>query len=237
MNAKSNECPNCGKPAAGKFCSHCGTALTAETAPKRWSTQTVVPWAALGIAILALVVALEAWLDRGGQAPAVAPPPVAALFDSAPGAPGAPPDLSKMTPREAADRLFNRVMAASERGDTAEAEQFRPMALQAYEALGSLDDDARYHLGLIDLTAGDIKGARAQLDKIQQSAPNHLLGIMLARDIAKRSGDKVGVTRAYKGFLAVYDSEIAAGREEYQHHWGSIERFRAEAQASTTEKK
>ena len=42
-----------------------------------------------------------------------------------------PPDLSKMTPREAADRLFNRVMSANERGDKDETSWFSPMAIQA----------------------------------------------------------------------------------------------------------
>ena len=49
------------------------------------------------------------------------------------GAPGALPDLASMTPREQFDRLYNRVMQASEQGDTATANRFSPMALQAYQ--------------------------------------------------------------------------------------------------------
>ena len=76
-----------------------------------------------------------------------------------------------MSPRQAADRLFNRVMAASENGDTAEALQFAPMALQAYDNLGTLDNDARYHVALLHLTAGDIKSARVQIDLLRQVRP------------------------------------------------------------------
>lgn len=236
MNAKSVQCPNCGKPATGRFCSHCGAALTAGAAPKKWSTQTVVPWAALVIAIVALWVALESLTDRADRAPAVAVPPVSALFNATPPASEEPPDISNMTPREAADRLFNRIMAASEHGDTETAMEFVPMALAAYDRVGTLDNDARYHVGLIDLTANDIKSARAQLDKIRQSNPKHLLGIMLAHDVAERSGDKAGAAQAYKAFLAAYDAEIATGKIEYQEHGRAIERFRAAAQASTAKK-
>jgi len=137
-----------------------------------------------------------------------------------------------MTPRQAADRLFNRIMTAAERGDTEEALRFVPMALQAYDLLGTLDNDARYHVALIHMTAGDVQSARAQIDSIRQSAPNHLLAIMVERDIAERSGDQDGVTRAYKSFLAAYDAEIAAARPEYQDHWSGIERFRKAAEAS-----
>jgi predicted Zn-dependent protease len=136
-----------------------------------------------------------------------------------------------MSPREAADRLFNRIMSASESGDTEEALRFAPMALQAYDSLGTLDNDARYHVALIHLAAGDIKNARAQLDQLRRSVPQHLLGIMLAHQIAERSGNKDGAARAYQDFLAAYDAELATGRAEYLEHRGGIERFRAAAQA------
>lgn len=234
MNAKS-KCPSCGKPASGKFCSHCGKPLTADAAPSLMSPQLVAPWLALFVALLALVVSLVTFWNQGTRDAIEAPslPPAA----SASSAPGQPPDLSSMTPREAADRLFNRVMTAAERNDAEEAARFMPMALQAYEALGEMDTDARFHVALMHLVAGDIKKAREQLDVIRKAAPKHLLGIILAHDIAERSGDKAGVARAHKDFLAAYDSEMAAGREEYQHHHGTIQRFRTAAEASVAGKK
>ena len=142
-----------------------------------------------------------------------------------------------MSPRQAADRLFNRVMAANENGDSVEALRFAPMALQAYNNLGTLDNDARYHAALLHLTVDDIKSARVQVDLLRKSVPNHLLGFMLEHQIAERSGSKDGAARAYKAFLAAYDAEIATGREEYQDHLNTIERFHKAAQAGVTGKK
>jgi predicted Zn-dependent protease len=150
---------------------------------------------------------------------------------------GGPPDLSSMTPREAADRLFNRVMTAREQGNSEEALRFAPMALQAYERVGTLDNDARYHLALIHMTQGDTKGARVQIDKLRQSVPRHLLALMLEHELAERSGNKEKAAGVNKAFLAAYDAEIAAGRPEYEDHRGTIDRFRQAAQAGTTEKK
>ncbi len=260
MNAKSVQCPSCGQPAAGRFCSHCGTAigsscpscgtevkpgarachacgasLTVRAAPKQWNAQTIAPWVAIGVATVALVVAVVSLIDRGDRAPA--PMPFSPPFTSTLPAPGEPVDLSSMTPRQAADRLFNRIMTASERGDTEEALRFAPMAVAAYDRLGTLDNDARYHVALIHMTAGDIKSTRVQLDKLRQSAPNHLLGFMLEHQIAERSGNKDSAARAYKAFLSAYDAEIAAGRAEYQDHESGIEGFRKAAQASMAGKK
>jgi tetratricopeptide (TPR) repeat protein len=137
-----------------------------------------------------------------------------------------------MTPREAADRLFNRIMTAAERGNTQEALRFAPMALQAYELLGPLDNDTRYHVGLIHATAGDIESARAYVAILRQSVPDHLLGIMLEHTIAKQRGDQDRALHAYKTFLAAYESEIAMGRAEYGDHQSGIDSFRRAAKAS-----
>jgi hypothetical protein len=83
----------------------------------------------------------------------------------------------------------------------------------------------------------DIKGARVQIEMLRQSAPNHLLAFMLEHQIAEHGGKKDSAARAYKAFLAAYDAEMATGRKEYQDHQGSIERFRAAAQAGMTGKK
>ena len=152
-------------------------------------------------------------------------------------APGQPVDLASMSPREAADRLFNRVMIANESGNTAEALKFAPMAIQAYDGVGTLDNDARYHVALIHMTTGDIDGARVQIEMLRKSVPNHLLGFMLEHQIAEHGGKKDSAARAYKDFLAAYDAEIAKGRAEYQDHQGSIDRFREAAQASMAGKK
>lgn len=151
--------------------------------------------------------------------------------------PGQPPDLASMSPRQAADRLFNRVMAASENGDNAEALRFAPMALQAYNILGTMDNDARYHVALLHLAVDDSKSARVQIDMLRKSVPKHLLAFMLEHQIAERSGKQDSTARVFKAFLAAYDAEMAVGREEYQDHLNTLERFRKTAQASVAGKK
>src|SRR5688572_11944252 len=69
--------------------------------------------------------------EPGGGEPVSAPSPGTA-GTTGPGG-GAPPDLSQMTPAQAALQLFNRVMRASEGGNTAEVQRFLPMAIQAHE--------------------------------------------------------------------------------------------------------
>jgi hypothetical protein len=203
--------------------------------PAPWNTQTIVPWVALGIAAIALVVALAAFFDRGKEA--VAPAPLFPPLSSTVPVPGQSVDLASLSPRQAADRLFNRVMAASENGDSVEALQFAPMALQAYNNLGTLDNDARYHVALLHITANDIKSARVQIELLRKSTQKHLLGFMLEHQIAERSGKQDSAARAYKAFLAAYDAEIATGREEYQDHQNTIERFRKVAQTGVAGKK
>lgn len=190
-----------------------------------------MPWAALVLALVSLITALSAKYDKSPDAMQPVPPRFSDASPAVSSPAGTPPDLSSMSPREAADRLFNRVMTAKENGNTEEAQRFAPMALQAYELAGATDNDARYHLALIHLVTGDVKSARAQLAKLRQAVPNHLLGYMLEGDIAEQTGNAEGVAKAYKGFLAAYDLEMAKAREEYQEHHGSIERYRAAAQA------
>jgi hypothetical protein len=145
---------------------------------------------------------------------------------------GQPPDLASMTPQQAADRLFNRIMTASENGNTEEALRFVPMAVAAYGNLATMDNDARYHLALIHLVASDVKNARAQLDELRRSAPMHLLGYLLEYQIAEKNGDQQGITRASRDFLDAYEAEFFMDRHEYRDHQGSIDSFRKAAQAS-----
>ena len=143
--------------------------------------------------------------------------------------PAQPVDLSAMTPREAADRLFNRVMAADEQGDTAQVMQFGPMALEAYKLVDLLDADARYHIGLISLLLGDLDKAREQIRNLEAEQPDHLLGLTLAFKVAEKTGDAKAASEARARFAAVYDAQIRSGRPEYEAHGVTIETFRASA--------
>jgi len=145
---------------------------------------------------------------------------------------GAAPDISAMTPRERFDRLFNRIMQASERHDSLEVRRFTPMALGAYHQLDTHDVDARYHAAVLHLEVGDFAPAYALADTILRQSPGHLFGYIIRGTAAGLQGDRARASRAQREFLAHYDQEIAAGRPEYGEHKPAIDEFRDQAKGS-----
>ena len=146
------------------------------------------------------------------------------------GAPAGPaPDISRMTPRERFDRLFNRIMQAAGQGDSAQVLRFTPMALGAYGQLDTIDADARYHAAVLRLQTGDAGGARALADTILRQAPGHLLGYVVLGSVADLTGDTAAAGRARREFLQHYAAESAAARPEYRDHAPVIEEFKKSA--------
>jgi hypothetical protein len=149
------------------------------------------------------------------------------------GAPGAtPPDISRMTPRERFDRLFNRVMQAAERADTAQVVRFTPMALGAYGQLDSIDADARYHAAVLRMQIGDMPGALALADTILARAPGHLFGYIIRGTVAGLQNDTARRHHAEREFRAHFAAESAAARVEYQEHQPVIDEFRQAAESA-----
>ncbi|HZG41826.1 MAG TPA: zinc ribbon domain-containing protein, partial [Longimicrobium sp.] len=195
----STSCPSCGIASAGRFCPDCGVALNATcrecqnplpfgarfcndcgvavaTPAVARSRKAMVPWALAGVSVAALAAVL---LFRPGNEPAAQPaaPPAGPFAQSgAPVGDARSVDLSSMTPREAADRLFNRVLSAEASGDTAQARQFAPMAVQAYGQVPQ-DNDVRYHLSELFRVQGDAASVKAQADAILAADPKHLFGL------------------------------------------------------------
>lgn len=165
--------------------------------------------------------------------------------DSAPGAvsgtgnTGAPPalgpapnvDLSTMTPREAADRLFNRVMEATERGDSTEARNFLPMAISAYERARPLDADGRFHLSALLRIAGRVEEALETATEGLEEEPDHLLLLAAAAEAAQDLGRDERAEEHYGHLLEVWDEERARDREEYELHQGLLPALREDARA------
>ena len=241
-NTTKTKCSQCGAASQGKFCSNCGAPLAASSCPacgttlsggarfchmcgaplgKKRDSQIPIPWI---VAVLAISVAVVAVVARPGQSQREAPPSGQASSQARPA-----PDISSMTPRQQADRLFERIAMAAQQGDTQQIAFFVPMALSAYGRLAQLDNDARYHLGYILLAAGDGGGALAQADSIALSAPEHLFSSILRQSVADAANDNASALNAYSEFLANYDREMAAGRPEYTEHGPLIEAFRTEA--------
>ncbi|MFV1987995.1 MAG: hypothetical protein ACC682_12000 [Gemmatimonadota bacterium] len=136
-------------------------------------------------------------------------------------------DLASMTPRQAADRLFERAMREHEGGDFERAAFFLDMGLQAYVAVPSseIDADARFHMGLMQLLLGDSTSARLTGADILDEEGDNLLGLMLSARVA----DFAGQSETAREFRARLKSVVeAAGgipsRQEYDSHRPMIER-------------
>lgn len=138
-----------------------------------------------------------------------------------------------MTPREQADRLFDRVMREHEAGNMDQVTFFAPMTLQAYEVLGPMDNDARYHIGLINAITGETEAALAQADSLEIETAGHLFVPMLRSGVYQTLGQNAEVQRSYATFLQNYDTEMARGRPEYDMHSVSVSNFLEEARGAT----
>jgi hypothetical protein len=234
-------CPDCGTALAERTCNACGAKLSARSkfcpdcgkavgpaqavsAPA--SASSFLPWLIAGVAVVALATTIIIAVTRR---PGPAAAPGAAPF--AGGQTGPAPDISNMTPREQADRLFNRVMESSTTGDTARVGFFGPMAINAYANISPLDADARLHLGMIHLTLGDAASALAQADSIQREAPEHLFGPLLAARAAEAAGTDARRRTAYAALLARWDAERAKNLTEYQQHDADLQAARSTAQS------
>lgn len=213
LSARSKFCPDCGKAVGAA-----GAPLTSPSAPH----SSFLPWLIAGVAVVALATTIIIAVTRR-------PAPAAAGAGATPtGTPA--PDISNMTPREQADRLFNRVMESSTTGDTARIAFFGPMAINAYANIAPLDADARLHVGMIHLTLGATDAALAQADSIQTEAPQHLFGPLLAARAAEAAGNDARRRTAYRALLARWDAERAKNLTEYQQHDADLQAARTTAQ-------
>src|SRR6266705_1675341 len=193
-----------------------------------------LPWSVAGAALGALLTVVALRLgssSRGGMRDAGGvedgPPPASRI---------SPPDISQMSPEERSTRLYNRVMLLHTQGKADSAEFFLPMALQAYAMLPALDVDARYHIGVLDLTSGDAAAALAQADAIRRAVPTHLFGFMLRARALDLKRDAVGVRRAYADFLKNEAAERTRQRPEYGEHAENLDAFHQQATAATAAK-
>jgi len=177
---------------------------------------------ALMVGLILLIAYPVIGPDRQGSTPPAAPS----------GATGAAAvDLSSMTPREAADRLFNRVMTAVSTNDSTEVESFLPMAIRAYELAEPLDADGTFHLSMLHLTATLDEEGLADAEAILEELPDHLLGLAAAGDASLALGDTASARVYFTRWLDVYDVEIARDVPEYLDHTQMIPGMRARAEA------
>ena len=205
-------CPGCGAPTevGDRFCTECGEGLRAKgpkvALPGVRSRLTWVSALAL-IAIVVLVVQQTSTSDIPVASPPSPPPgtlgPTSAI------------DLDAMTPREAADRLFIRVMTAVESGDQAQAERFLPMAIASYDRIVALTLDDRFHLSLLYALGGDGASALEVAEAGLAVRPTHLLCLAAAAEAALLLENEAQARTHYQALVDVYDEESQAGLVEY----------------------
>ncbi len=206
-----------------------------------------LPWAVAGIAFLTLFAMLASKgfnAKRGSSVDAPmnalpnptvdagAPDASGAPFAGAAGAAGAggtrAPDISQLSPTDIANRLFDRVMRLNDQGKSDSVAFFAPMAVQAYQMVEQeqghpLDADQRFDVGRIGEVAGALQIAKAQADTILQQHPDHLLGLLLAAQAAKLSGNTVALNEYKATFTRVRTRELAKNLPEYTRHKADID--------------
>lgn len=253
-------CPECGKAATGNFCQHCGAKLGgrfcnqcgAKVAPAaafcnqcgtkvegggaghRAAAASVMsaqnlPWWIAGVAMFVLIVVMGVNMVQPGG-PAVPASNPAAPFAGGAGT-GTPPDLSSMTPREAADRLFDRVMRSVSEGDSASAQAFLPMAIAAYDRAQPLDNDGLFHRSMLNRVANNLDAALADAEQILAAEPNHILGLSEAAEAAIELGRLDEAEGYYRRLVDAYAQEATRALPEYQGHANLLESARSAAQA------
>jgi len=231
------KCPNCKADSEGRFCSSCGTPLAGATcttcraklAPgSKFCTQcgesvharasySQLPWIIAGVAIVLAIVVLILPGSRGSGGTSTTAAPFASIGSAPSGGTATPPPLTG-TPREQADRLFNRIMQERSAGNDEQAKFFVPMATQAYQAAAPLDNDGLYHLSLIQSVGGDFEGARSTANSILQTSPNHLLALAALAEADVGAGDSAGAREAWQRFLDHVTEEKAKDLQEYRDH-------------------
>lgn len=231
--ADGRSCPSCGATCEPEalYCAECGTPVAARPSKP---LRDRLPWILSGLALVAFAVAISLMIGESTGQRAEGMPPTGGVIPSPEtpgtgdagqtGGPGGV-DLSNMSGREAADRLFDRAMRTEASGDTTNARFFARMGMQAYGNVppAELDADARFHVGMLALLSGDRSAALAAADEILSDAPAHLLGWILRGRIAEAAGDTGALEAARDGFRSAYGAERDAGRPGYAEHAQLIE--------------
>jgi len=226
-------CSSCGKPLpdTAQFCHNCGARVGAQTAARGW--QAAAPWALAGFFVGVLVGVLADGLFRRPGPAGGAETTAAVAAPAAGGGGAASVDIANMTPAERASRLYTRVMSLHAAGKADSAEFFLPMALQAYGMLPDVTPDAHYHIGVLQLTSGNMPAALAEADTIQKQVPTHLFADMLRARVYGLRRDTKNYEVACRSYLKHEPAELAKKRPEYTEHAGTIAAFHEEATGLT----
>lgn len=234
------QCDECGAAveAGDRYCSGCGAPVGERV---RKPVGAYLPWILTGLALVIFAVAITLFIQGQAEPRQEGMPPTGSVIQGsdggdgtgvgdgpAAGAEGAMPSadaLAAMSPRQAADRLFDRAMRERETGREDQARFFADMARKAYTRVprSEFDADARFHVGLLALVEGDTTEARAQAESILSDRPGHLLGLLLAG----RAAESVDARRRFRSrFANAADTTDLSSEAAYAAHRRLIESTR-----------
>lgn len=239
----SPRCPDCGAELEedAYFCSGCGEPVRERP---RKSFRDQLPWVLSGLALIAFAVGITLFIQNqtsprrpgdpptggvvsgGSQQMSGVDPSETGLGGSSAGggADGAMPtaeELEKMSPREAADRLFNRTMRMQAAGSSPDRVPFfARMGVRAYRRLPpeQVNADVRFHVGLLQLARGETAAARAEADTILSGEEDNLLGLLLASRAAEAAGDSALARRYRRRLRTELDRVDLQSRPSYAAH-------------------
>lgn len=249
------KCSSCGAKASGQFCARCGAPLSGEarccskcggqlkpgaifcsdcgepTGPRqRKPVSAHLPWVLSFVVLATFSLAIAFFVQRQSRARAGDDPitggvPGGDAGGSMPSQAGMPP-LDSMSPREAADRLFDRAMRESETGNTEQASFFANMALQAYGQVpqADLDLDALFHVGLLHLEIGDAATAATLAENMLAYNGDYVLGLVLARRAAAASAEGEVAAEYVRRLQEAVGSGELDRLPEYEAHRELIEK-------------
>jgi len=239
-------CHRCGAPAgagpAGGVARKAGGAKkaaadAAPASPAASGFAAAAPWAVAGIVLVALIGLVAKYSFGNGDAAATDGQPPIAPFASG-GAGGGPfsggggangVDLSKMSPRQITDRLYDRVMRLDAEGKKDSIQFFAPMAMQAYGMIPDPDADTHYDLGRIAQVAGMLPLAKAEADTILKADPKNVLGLTLAMRTARAMGNAKDASAFGKRLIAAAPAERKLDKPGYQAHTADLDEALKEA--------
>lgn len=242
LSEEGRSCAGCGAPLGedDRFCGECGEAA----ARRSGQLSARLPWILSGLLLVAFSVGIALFMQRwtsprepGGMITGGIPSPEGreAQGDGAgSGAAGGMPsaaEIAAMPPRVAADRLFERAMRERDSGDAERAAFFARMGLQAYARVppAEMDDDARFHVGLLHLASGDLDAARAVSGELLDDEPEHLLGLVLGARAAEAAGEPTAASEHRGRLRAALEAGVSPEAPPYAPHAELIRREAATA--------
>ncbi len=255
---KGVKCAECQAELApgAKFCHRCGATVGAGAAagparagarpktaarsdapasPAANSFAAAAPWMVAGIALVALIALVASYRFKGGDEAAgdqAQQQPAAGPFAGGGGGAGGPAssvDISSMSPRERAERLYNRIMRLDTEGKKDSVAFFAPMAIGAYQMIPDQDADTRYDMGRIAQLAGAYEVAKAEVDTILATQPNNLLGLTLGMRLARAQGNAKDAAMYGKRLIAAAPAERKKDFEGYKLHAADLDQALKEA--------